>query len=133
MPTIHLEAEVSRESLLKAIEQLNPQELDQLVIEVQNLRDRRGTARLTAAESNLMNRINQGLPEDLRSRYNELIVRRRNEVLTSEELDELLRLTAPVEQLEGSRLEALAELARLRGVALVALMAELGIPAHIDE
>jgi hypothetical protein len=133
MPTIHLEAEVSRESLLKAIEQLNPQELDQLVIEVQNLRDRRGTARLTAAESNLMNRINQGLPEALRSRYNELIVRRRNEVLTSEELDELLRLTALVEQLEGSRLEALAELARLRGVALAALMAELGIPAHTDE
>jgi hypothetical protein len=133
MPTIHLEAEVSRESLLKAIEQLNPQELDQLVIEVQNLRDRRGTARLTAAESNLMNRINQGLPEALRSRYNELIVRRRNEVLTSEELDELLRLTALVEQIEGSRLEALAELARLRGVALAALMAELGIPAHTDE
>jgi hypothetical protein len=133
MPTIHLEAEVSRESLLKAIEQLNPQELDQLVIEVQNLRDRRGTVRLTAAESNLMNRINQGLPEALRSRYNELIVRRRNEVLTSEELDELLRLTALVEQLEGSRLEALAELARLRGVALAALMAELGIPAHTDE
>ena len=133
MPTIHLEAEVSRESLLKAIEQLNPQELDQLVIEVQNLRDRRGTARLTAAESNLMNRINHGLPEALRSRYNELIVRRRNEVLTSEELDELLRLTALVEQLEGSRLEALAELARLRGVALAALMAELGIPAHTVE
>jgi transcriptional regulator of heat shock response len=133
MPTIHLEAQVSRESLLKAIEQLNPQELDQLVIEVQNLRDRRGTARLTAAESNLMNRINQGLPEALRSRYNELIVRRRSEVLTSEELDELLRLTALVEQLEGSRLEALAELARLRGVALAALMAELGIPAHTDE
>ena len=30
MPTIHLELEVSRESLLKAIEELGPVELDQL-------------------------------------------------------------------------------------------------------
>ena len=37
MPTIHLEAEVSRQSLLKAIEQLT--KLDQLVIEVLSLQD----------------------------------------------------------------------------------------------
>lgn len=132
MPTIHLEAEVSRQSLLKAIEQLSPQELDQLVIEVLSLRDRRGTARLTAAESDLMNRINQGLPENVRSHYDELIVRRRDESLTAEELDELLQLSAEVERLEGSRLDALAELARLRGIGLTALMAELGIPARDD-
>ena len=34
MPIIHLEFNVSRESLLKAIEQLGPMELDQLVSEV---------------------------------------------------------------------------------------------------
>jgi hypothetical protein len=132
MATIHLLAEVSRESLLKAIEQLSPLELDQLVIEVLSLRERRGSARLTTAESDLMNRINQGLPESVRSRYDELIDRRRNELLTAEELDELLRLTSQVEQLEGNRLEALAELARLRGIGLTALMAELGIPPHND-
>jgi hypothetical protein len=132
MATIHLLAEVSRESLLKAIEQLSPLELDQLVIEVLSLRERRGSARLTTAESDLMNRINQGLPESVRSRYDELIDRRRNEVLSAEELDELLCLTSQVEQLEGNRLEALAELARLRGIGLNAVMAELGIPPHND-
>jgi hypothetical protein len=132
MATIHPLAEVSRESLLKAIEQLSPLELDQLVIEVLSLRERRGWARLTTAESDLINRINQGLPESVRSRYDELIDRRRNEVLSAEELDELLCLTSQVEQLEGNRLEALAELARLRGIWLTALMAELGIPPHND-
>jgi hypothetical protein len=52
--------------------------------------------------------------------------------MSVDELDELLRLTAEVERLEGSRLEALTELARLRGIGLTALMAELGILAHND-
>ncbi len=130
MPTIHPEAGVSRESLLKAIEQLSPQDLDQLAVEVQNLKNRRGRSRLTAAESYLMGRINVGLPASFRDRFDQLVVRRRDEVLTAEEFDELLRLTAQLEEIEASRVESLTELARLRGVALAALMAELGIPAN---
>jgi hypothetical protein len=60
-PTIHLEAEVSRESLLKAIEQLSPTELDQFVSEVLDLHARRGTKRPTATESGLLTRNNEGL------------------------------------------------------------------------
>jgi hypothetical protein len=45
MPTIHLEAVVCRESLLKAIDQLSPMELDQLVSEALALQARRGTTR----------------------------------------------------------------------------------------
>jgi Concanavalin A-like lectin/glucanases superfamily len=41
MPTIHLELEVSRESLLKAIEDLGPTELDELVSELLALQARR--------------------------------------------------------------------------------------------
>ena len=41
MPTIHLEAEVSRESLLNAVDQLNSTELDQFVTDVLDLRARR--------------------------------------------------------------------------------------------
>ena len=46
MPTIHLEFNVPRESLLKAIEQLGPMELDELVAEVLALQARRTTAAL---------------------------------------------------------------------------------------
>jgi len=132
MPTIHVEAEVSRESLLKAIEQLSPPELDQLVTEVLTLQSRRGTARLTTSESRLLTLINEGLPQELRRRYDELITRRRDEILTPEEHDELVRLTGDVERLEADRLEALAELARMRGVRLSVLMDDLGIPAPSD-
>lgn len=63
MPTIHLRAEVSRDALLEAVEQLSPPELDQFVAAVLQLRSRRGPGRLDAAESDLLTRINQGLPE----------------------------------------------------------------------
>jgi hypothetical protein len=41
MPTIHVAAEVSREELLKAVEQLSPQELEQFIAQVLSLRARR--------------------------------------------------------------------------------------------
>ena len=132
MPTIHLRAEVSRDALLEAVEQLSPPELDQFVAEVLKLRSRRGPARLAATESELLPRINQGFPEGLRDRYAELIARRRDESLTPEEHQELLRLTAEAERIEGDRLSALAELARLRGIPLRALMDDLGIPTPSD-
>lgn len=132
MPTIHLRAEISRDALLEAVEQLSPPELDQFVAEVLQLRSRRGPGRLDATESALLTRINQGLSEGLEGRYNELIERRRAESLTSEEHRELLRLTAEAERIEGDRLAALAELARIRGIPLRALMDDLGIPTPAD-
>jgi hypothetical protein len=132
MPTIQLQAEVSRDALLQAVGQLSPPELDQFVAEVMKLRSRRGPARLGAMESELLARINQGFPDGLRDRYDELIARRRGESLTPEEHQELLRLTAEAERIEGERLSALAELARVRGIPLRALMVELGIPTPSD-
>ncbi len=57
---------------------------------------RRGPARLGAAESELLARINRGLPEGLRSRYDELIARRRDEALTPEVARGMLAPTGQV-------------------------------------
>jgi hypothetical protein len=132
MSTIHLEAEVTRESLLRAIEQLSAADLDQFVSDILKLRAHRVPERLTAAESELLTTINQGIPEPLRRRYDELLVRRNEQQLTADEHDELLRLSDEVERLEGERLAALAELARVRGMSLPALMNDLGIPPRSD-
>jgi hypothetical protein len=127
MPTIQVQAEVSRAALLEAVGQLSPPELDQFVAEVLKLRSRRRPTRLDAKESERLACINQGLPDELRGRYAELIARRRDESLTPEEHQELLRLTAEAERLEGERQSALVELARARGVPLRTLMDDLGI------
>jgi hypothetical protein len=89
----------------------------------------RGPERRPSSESELLATINDGLPNGLLNRYAELISHREQEILTSEEHDELLRLTDEVERREVDRLSALAELAQSQGVPLPALMLRLGISA----
>ena len=93
---------------------------------------KRGLDMRPSTEAELLVRINEGLPDTLRDRYGELIDRRDQEMLSSEEHAELLRLTEEVERREGDRVAALAELARMRGMSLSALMELLGIPAATD-
>jgi hypothetical protein len=88
--------------------------------------------RVRSTESELLARINEGLPDVLRGRYGELIARRDQALLDSDEHAELLRLSAEVEQHEGDRVAALAELARMRGVSLSAVMNLPGISAPSD-
>ncbi len=87
---------------------------------------------LPQRESELLLRINQGLPDDTARRYRDLISRRRTGTLSPEEHEELLRLTDRAEVLEADRLAHLAELARLRHTSLSRLMEELGIQPATD-
>jgi hypothetical protein len=123
MPTI----EVSANELLKAVQQLSPAELEGFVAQVLALRAERVAPRLSAEETTLLERIQQGMPEDQHRRYRELIDKLRGETITPEERAELLRLTDAAEEWQAKRLEALAELASLRKVSLSAVMDQLGI------
>ena len=127
MPTIQLSAEVTRDDILKAIDQLDEQELDELVTGVLKLRARRRAPTLSKEESELLLRINEGTPPSLRARYWELIEKRRDETLAPDEYQELLHLTEVVEGLQVERVRNLVKLAQLRGVTLDQLMHDLGI------
>lgn len=129
MATLRIEAHMSSEELLKAVSQLNTPDLEHFASEVMTLRAQRKAPHLSGLETELLLKINQGIPTDLRDRYDALIARRRQETLDPQEQSELLRLTAEVEQLETQRMAHLAELARLRKVTLRALMDDLGIQA----
>jgi hypothetical protein len=132
MPTIQVQAELSADDLLRAAEQLGPPELEQLVRGVLALKARRNSPCLGPAETELLGRINRGLPVSLQERYAELVARRQDQTLSAEEQDELLRLTDQVEMLEAERAEALMQLAQLRKQPLGALLEDLGIPAFSD-
>ena len=122
-------AKVSADQLLEAASQLNPGELEQFVTQVIALQARRRAPSVTKTETELLMKINNGLPTDVRARYWVLIGKRQEESLTEEEYEELLRLSDQTEQLQVERLEALIELAQLRGTTLDALMDSLGIKA----
>ena len=121
--------EVSGPDLLKAVQQLGPEEFDAFLAQALLLRSPSKAGRLSPAESRLIRQINRGLSESTSSRYAQLIQKRKKKQLTKEELSELLQLTLEVETLDAERAAALVELARLQRVPLRKLMQQMGIKA----
>ncbi len=117
----------STQKLLEEARHLSLPELDRFVAELIAMRAQRLAPSLTHEESELFTTINRGFSADTQARFNELVKKRRAESITNEELNELIRLTDGAEQQNVKRIEALAELARLRGVSLTELMDTLGI------
>jgi hypothetical protein len=79
------------------------------------------------AQTDLLLRLNEGPSEEVWRRYHELSAKRDSETLPSEQHDELIGLSQIIEAADVKRLEYMADLAKLRGVGLRALRAELGI------
>ncbi|WP_242055217.1 STAS/SEC14 domain-containing protein [Scytonema hofmannii] len=126
---VKVEVQLSSEELLKAVEQLNLSELEQFVSQVIVLQAQRKATRLPQAEAELLLKINQGIPGNIQRDYKELIAKRDDEILTEDEHQQLLQLTEGIEKIQAQRIENLAELSRLRGISLTALMENLGIHA----
>ncbi|MCI0739976.1 MAG: hypothetical protein L0Y72_13105 [Gemmataceae bacterium] len=123
MPTI----EISDQELLQAVQQMEPHELDAFIEQALALRTRPRAAKLSAEETELIQRINQGLPEALSNRYKQLLRKRAKANLTGTEHSELLRLTHDAESRDAERASALLVLAKLRRVPVRSLMKEMGI------
>ena len=83
------------------------------------------------SEKELLAEINRGLSTAEWKRYEELIDKRREETLTSDEHAELIATTDRLEEANVFRVQCLAELARRRQVTISDLMAELGIKPKI--
>lgn len=123
MPTIQIE----NEQLLQAALQMSREELEQFVARLFALKARQETPGLSERETELLMKINQGLPPNTQHRLNELIDKRQSYTITQEELQELIQLTDQAESFDVERLKQLIELAHLRGVTLDELITKLGI------
>ncbi len=123
MPTIQIETE----QLLNAALQMSRPELEQFVAKLFALKARQETPSLSERETELLMKINQGLPSATQQRLNELIHRRQAETISSKELRELKQLTDRIEKSDAKRLELLIEPARLRNVPLKKLIKQLGL------
>ncbi len=132
MTIVQVKAHLPTDELLRAVGQLNQSDLEQFVSQVIALRASRQAPSLPRSESELLLKINEGVPSEIQTRYHELITRRQAESLRPDEYKELLQLTKQVEKFEVRRVEYLAQLARLRKTSLTALMENLGIrpPAY---
>jgi hypothetical protein len=118
---------MSIDELIKAANQLDETDLNQLLHQIVVLRARRKAPILPEEEAQLLLKINQGIPSDLRASYQILREKREAETLDDKEYDSLIQLSNQLEQMGAQRLEALAKLAQLRQVSLLDLMETLGI------
>jgi hypothetical protein len=120
---------MSTNELLKAVEQLGPDDMEEFTSQVIAMRAQRRAGSLSLSESEFLEEINRGMPGESRCRLEELVARRQDEALSSEEHQELLQLTKQLESLEAERARHLVDLASLRGVSLSELLEQLGISA----
>jgi len=127
MASVQVKAQLTYDELLRAVEQLNPPDLEKFVSQVISLRARKKAKGFSKSETELFLKINQKIDPKLQKRFDELTSKRRAETLTSGEYKELLKLTDEIEKFDVKRVEYLAELAQLRNTTLSELMKELGI------
>ena len=132
MPTAEMRSQVTLNNLLKGVAQLETNDLEQFVSRVLTLRARRIAPSLSRQETEMLEKINSGLPPDTQRRYNELTEKRQSETLTHEEHQELLVLIEHIEREDAERMQALIRLAQLRNISVTALMSTLNIhpPAY---
>lgn len=127
MPTVKIEAQISALDLLQAVEQLSQTELEQFVEQILQVKAQRIAPSLSTNESELLIKINQDLPQELRQLYQTLIEKRNQENLTEAEYQQLLELTEQVEKYQAQRLEYLTQLAQIRQLSLTNLIAQMGL------
>jgi predicted nucleic acid-binding Zn ribbon protein len=136
MTTVQFKSEISIEldQLLAGVAQLDTPDLEQLLIQVRQVLAHRKNSSLPAPEIELLQKINQALPEELQQQYNDLSAKLRSQAITPNEHQDLLKLIDIVEQADCDRLQHLLQLSQLRNISLTELMQQLDIhpqPVHV--
>ena len=127
MATVKIKSDVGTEQLLEGVAQLETTELENFLTQASLLLAQRKATALPTTESDLLKKINQGLPTDIQQRYDALREKLRREELSSAEHEELLEFVDVVEQASAERLQHLIALSQLRQVSLDELLQQLDI------
>jgi len=118
---------LSAEDIISAVAELSLREIEEVFEHMLALQAERKASHLPTAESELLVRVNAGLPTDMVERLATLRAKRQDSTITDTEYEELTRLGDQGEKLHADRLSALVELAKLRGVSLPVLLDQLCI------
>jgi hypothetical protein len=115
------------EQLIEAVKKLSQPELRDFIAQVLALNAQHNGRSLPQKEAELFARINETLPIEKRNRLHGLIRKSKKVDLTQDEQNELSSLIDAVENFDAQRVQALGELAMIRGTTLSELMTQLGI------
>jgi hypothetical protein len=124
-----VKSRLTEEDLFTEIVHLQPVAVDRLTRRLLSLQAHRKAPHIAEREAELLRIVYRDKRPGFRERYDELMAKRRAESLSTEEHEELLRLTDESEAFDAERLFALGELSQLRETTLPALMKDLGLKA----
>lgn len=116
---------------LELIKSIADTQNEQLLTDIQDILNTKLTSKkqnaLTRRESELLLKINEGLPESVQNRYTALLSKSAQEMLTEREQEELVLLIPEIEKKSAERLEYLIQLAAIWNISVDETMARLGI------
>ncbi|MEA3207763.1 MAG: hypothetical protein QOE70_820 [Chthoniobacter sp.] len=115
------------ESLLRAMRELSPDEVDDVLARLHRLRAAQRKRTLPEREAALLEAINRTPSATARAADRRLEGKRRAETLTQAKHRELLRLSDELELLNAERARSLVALAALRRTTVPELMAALDL------
>jgi len=118
-------------TIYQSLSILNVIELDQVMQEILTLRRKKLPTVLSQNETELLRKINTGAPTVIQKRYDFLVKKRNNETVNEAEYQELLELTAYMENMGVKRLEFLLELAKLRNISLDEVIEQLQLKPRL--
>ncbi|HJT31857.1 MAG TPA: hypothetical protein VJ783_07365 [Pirellulales bacterium] len=127
MATTRGQTQLTVDELAAAVKRLSPAELHEFTQRLAEWQGRNGSQ--GQAEAALLECImeNSQMSSSLQRRFNRLRRKHQAESLTDAEAEELQALWQRVEQMNAARLQALTELAQLRGTSVQTLLGELGL------
>lgn len=118
---------LSASDLLKGVEQLEKQDLEEFVHKVLEIRARRLVRNYKHEEVTLIEQAKIGLSEAEKLSLENFAAKSQEGTLSPNEREDYLALTEKMELLNNQRLAALGKLAQLRNVSLEAVMEQLGL------
>lgn len=131
MAIVQVNADLTPDKILEAVKQFSPAELDEFTHRVHTIRAQQTTPHLTPRETELLKKINQGLPPAILQPLRELREKMEAETISEAEHAELLHLIDNMEMFNAERLTWLVELAQLRNQTVPELIDTLGLsPQH---
>lgn len=126
MTIVQAPVQLTVSTLLQAMRQLPPSELDTLLVQARLLQKEQ------ANEAYLLAIVRRKLSALQQIRLEELSAKSENETISEAERAELLALVEQIETLDGERAEALLALAQRRNMSVRQLMQELALDTHRD-
>lgn len=126
MAVVEAPVQLTVPTLLQAIKQLPPSEVDTLLAQVHLIQKEK------AGEVHLLAMVQRKLPIHKQARLRELSAKAEDETITEQERTELLQLVEQVETLDSERAEGLLALAQRRNVSMRQLLRELNLDRHLD-